>query len=97
MVLAYELAFCEQYFSEIEIIRMDKRTKFYPATTAEISKMEEVLEWLLLLDGVDDKKLVWMRAENTPWEEIAKTFGVSRVTASKKYKNAINFIAHNCP
>ena len=57
--------------------------------------MEKAIEWLSLLETPEERKIVWMRANNIPWNIISKTFGFSRVTANKKYKNAINFITHN--
>ncbi len=82
-------------YTEIEIIRMDKKTKTWRATPDAITRMEEVLKWILLIEEVDDKKLIWMRAQGIPWEEITKIFGFSRVTANRKWKNAINKITYN--
>lgn len=83
-------------YNKAEIRQMDKKTKFLPATAEAISRMEEVLEWLNLLKTTEERKIVWMRAEGVPWEEITKTFGFSRVTASKKYKNALEKIRTEC-
>lgn len=91
-VRGYFNAWPDIIHSEIEIIRMDKKAKFFPATPAAISRMEEVLEWLILIDEIDDKKLIWMRAENVPWGIICKTFGICRSAANKKYQKAIDRI-----
>jgi predicted DNA-binding protein (UPF0251 family) len=91
-VQGYCNAWPDIVYTRAEIRQMERKTKFLPATSEAISRMEKVLEWLLLIEEIDDKKLIWMRAEGIPWEEIAKTFGFSRVTASKKYKNALGKI-----
>lgn len=96
-VQGYFNAWPDVVYSEIEIIRMDKKTKTWPATAEAISRMERTIEWLKLLNTATERKIVWMRASNIPWDIISKTFGFSRVTASKKYKNSIKFITQNYP
>ena len=76
-------------YTQREIMRMDQKSKRSPATAESISQMEEAIEWLLWIEKAEDRKLVWMRAQNIPWEVISKTFGFSRVTANKKWKKAI--------
>ena len=91
-VQGYFSVWPEIIYSEVEIMRMDKKTKTWPATPDAISRMEKAIDWLNLLETVEERKIIWMRANNIPWIIISKTFGFSRVTASKKYKNAIEKI-----
>ncbi len=91
-VQGYFNAWPDIIYTEIEIIRMDKKPKTWIATPDAITRMEEVLKWILLIEEVDDRKLIWIRAKGVPWEEIAKIFGFSRVTANKRYKKAIRKI-----
>ena len=88
-VQGYFNAWPDIVYSEIEIMRMDKKSKTWPATPDAISRMQETVLWLNLLETVVQRKIVWMRASHTPWQVICKTFGFSRTTANKKYKNAI--------
>lgn len=94
-VRGYFNSWPEIVYTEREIMRMDQKPKLWRATPDAISRMEKAIEWLSLLETPEERKIVWMRANNIPWNIISKTFGFSRVTANKKYKNAINFITHN--
>ncbi len=94
-IQGYFNAWPEMIYTEREIARMDQKNKVWRATPDAISRMEKAIGWLSLLENAVERKIVWMRASNIPWEIIKKTFGFSRVTANKKYKNAIKFITNN--
>jgi hypothetical protein len=96
-VQGYFNAWPEIIYTEREIMRMDQKNKVWRATPDAISRMEKAVSWLSLLEDAVERKIVWMRANNIPWDIIKKTFGFSRVTANKKYKNAIKFITQNYP
>jgi hypothetical protein len=70
-------------------MRMNKKTKTWPPTPEAISRMESAVSWLNLLETVEKRKMVWMRANNIPWNEICKIFGTCRSNAHKKYKNSL--------
>ena len=59
-----------------------------PPTPEAISRMDEVMEWLLWLDP-DDVRLVWLRAERINWKLIMQRFGLARSTISAHWKSAI--------
>ena len=61
-----------------------------PAPDA-ISRMDEALGWLRWLEP-DDAKLVWMRAEGTPWKEVCCRFGIGRTTANRRWEYALSLI-----
>lgn len=63
-----------------------------PPPAASISRMEEALDWMQLLDG-EDGKLVWARAEGAEWKAICWRFGVSRSTATRRWDFALSVIA----
>lgn len=46
--------------------------------------MEEALLWLRWLEA-EDAKLVWARANRTPWKAICWQFGIARATADRRY------------
>ncbi|MGE0650277.1 MAG: DUF6362 family protein [Alphaproteobacteria bacterium] len=56
-----------------------------------ISRMEEALTWLRFL-APEDGKLVWARAEGTPWKGICWRFGIARATAHRRWRYAISVI-----
>jgi len=63
-----------------------------PPSASTITRMEEALEWLRWLDP-DDVKLVWSRAELTPWKAICWRFGISRATGNRRWQYALSVIA----
>lgn len=78
---------------EMEILQMEKQPMRIRPTSDDITEMEEVLfVWLLWLD-VDERKLVWQRAERVRWKLICNQFGVGRTKAWEIYKCALGKIA----
>ena len=61
-----------------------------PAPDA-ISRMEATLPWLRWLEP-DDARLVWARAERTPWKMICWRFGIGRATAHRRWEYALSLI-----
>lgn len=61
-----------------------------PAPDA-ISRMEAALPWLTWLEP-DDAKLVWARADGTPWKPICWRFGISRATAARRWEYGLSVI-----
>ncbi len=68
------------------------RLKRPPPAPDAISRMEEALDWLRWLEA-EDGKLVWARAERTPWKMICWRFGISRATAHRRWEYALSVIA----
>ena len=62
-----------------------------PPSPDAISRMEATLPWLQWLEP-DDAKLVWARAERTPWKPICWRFGISRATAHRRWEYALSVI-----
>lgn len=88
-VQGYFNSWPEIIYTEREIMRMDHKPKVWRATPEAISRMEKAIEWLSLLETPAERKIVWMRANNIPWNEICKTFGICRSAANKRWKKAI--------
>ena len=63
-----------------------------PPPADAISRMDEVMEWLLWLEP-EQVRLVWLRASRTPWKMIMRCFGIARSTASTRWETAIMQIA----
>ena len=78
---------------EMEIMQMEKQPLRIRPTSDDITEMEEVLfVWISWLD-VDERKLVWQRAERVRWKIICAQFGVGRTKAWEMYKCALGKIA----
>lgn len=63
----------------------------YPPTPAEVERMLVVMQWVQCL-RIDQRKLVWMRAERWRWYDIGKRFGVAPRTAQRHWEVAIQVI-----
>ena len=63
-----------------------------PPSPSAISRMEETLGWLRWLEA-EHAKLVWARADRTPWKAICWQFGVARATANRRYQYGLSVIA----
>ena len=63
-----------------------------PPDPAAISRMEETIRWSRFLEP-DDAKLLWARAERTPWKAICWRFGIGRATAHRRWEYALCLIA----
>jgi hypothetical protein len=63
-----------------------------PPSAAAITRMDEALPWLQLLDPVD-ARIVWLRADGEPWKVICWKVGLSRVAAHRHWLFALCVIA----
>ena len=68
-----------------------KRIRF-PPSPADVDRMLEVMQWVQCLD-VEQRHLVWMRAERYRWSEIAKRFGCASRTAQRRWDVALPLVA----
>jgi hypothetical protein len=57
-----------------------------------IDRMEEALGWLFWLD-VEERRLVWLRAEGLPWKRITHRLAIGRTTAWQRWTTALLRIA----
>jgi len=90
------------YFSTWPEIRRDKAElqqmektplRLGPPSAKSISEMEEVLFiWMKWLD-VNQRKLVWLRAERVRWKQICWQLGFGRTKAWEMYRMALARIA----
>lgn len=61
-------------------------------SAAAITRMEECLDWLLLIDP-EDARIVWQRAEGARWRQVCISAGVVRSTAWRRWAAALLTIA----
>ena len=77
----------------------DARMRVIP-NSREIQRMEETLGWLALIGGdseqaiIDNRRIVWMRAEGYRWKQICRTVGCVRSTAWRRWTAALVTIAN---
>jgi Domain of unknown function (DUF6362) len=57
-----------------------------------IDRMDEALRWLTWLE-LEERRLVWLRAEGLPWKRITHRLGIGRTTAWQRWTMALLTIA----
>ena len=63
----------------------------FPPEPAAIDRMLETMHWVLWLE-VEQRHLVWMRAERYRWKEICCRFGCDRTTAWRRWQAALTIV-----
>ncbi len=64
----------------------------FPPNPTAIDRMEETMRWVLWLT-VEQRHLVWMRAEERQWRDICRRFGCDRTTAWRRWQKALDIVA----
>jgi hypothetical protein len=64
----------------------------FPPSPAAIDRMQETMCWVQWL-SVDQRHLVWMRAEEREWRDICRRFGCDRTTAWRRWQKAMDIVA----
>ncbi len=60
----------------------------YPPTPQAVERMLEAMRWVQWLE-VEQRYLVWMRADGYRWREITRRFGCDRTTAWRRWNIAL--------
>ena len=60
----------------------------YPPTPQAVEQMLEAMRWVQWLE-VEQRHLVWMRADGYRWREITRRFGCDRTTAWRRWNIAL--------
>jgi uncharacterized protein DUF6362 len=63
----------------------------FPPSPIDIERMLEAMRWVQCLE-VEQRKLVWMRAERWRWYDIGRRFGVAPRTAQRRWDIAIQTV-----
>jgi hypothetical protein len=76
--------------TSVEIMQMEpEERRAGPPTAEAISRMEEVLDWIFLLENEEERRLVWLRAERVYWKQICWRLGCGRTKAWQMWTYAL--------
>lgn len=64
-----------------------------PPSAEAVSRMEETLNWIFLLDDEDERRLILLRAERVQWKQICWRIGCGRTKAWQMWVMALLKIA----
>ena len=65
-----------------------------PPSPEDVDQMLEVMRWVQWLE-VEQRHLVWMRAEHYEWDQIGRRIGCCRQTAWRRWRLAMEVVAAN--
>jgi hypothetical protein len=71
-----------------ERLCVDDKLHRFPPDPRALDRLDETLAWLIWLD-VEQRHLVWMRAEDEPWRDICARLGCDRTTAWRRWQRAL--------
>lgn len=92
----YRCCMPEIVYTPQEMIFMEKKPLKIRPNQEQIALWERVvLEWLPIL-AVDERRLVWKRANRIPWKLLFREFGVSRQMLAVRYERALIKIQYGC-
>lgn len=92
----YRSCMPEIIYTPQELIFMEKRPLKIRPTQEQITLWERVvLKWLPVL-SLDERRLVWKRANRIPWKLLCREYGVSRQMLAIRYDKAIIKIQYGC-
>lgn len=92
MPAGYRTAWPDFILTELEILQQDKKPIRLLPTPEQLSRLDEVLNWIVLLTEIE-RKLIWMRANRKPWREVCGTLGLCRSGANEKLNGALDYLS----
>ena len=78
-------AWLEYFHSLADKVGQERHMRRPRPGPRQINEAEEALLWLRWLER-DDARIVWLRAERTPWKPICWEMGLSRTAATKRWQ-----------
>ena len=77
---------CELFFTDEPV------QKPVPPCPKAVERMLEVMQWVLWLE-IEERLLVWMRAQRYGWRDISTRFGCDRTTSWRRWQRALQRVA----
>jgi len=87
----YFNAWPEYFHSFADQVGQEPQMRRPRPSPRQITEAEEAMLWLRWLER-DDARLVWLRANRTPWKPICWELGISRATANRRWQYGIAVI-----
>ena len=87
----YFSAWPEYFHSFADKVGQEPRMRRPRPGPRQITEAEEAMLWLRWLEK-DDARIVWLRANRTPWKKIGWEIGLSRPAANRHWEYGIALI-----
>lgn len=93
-VRGYRTLWPDINYTEAEILQQtaSRHLKLRPKAE-DVTNLEKVLEWITWVD-VDDRKIIWARANRLPWKVVCRQIGFERTRAWELWRTSLNKIAN---
>jgi hypothetical protein len=78
-------------YSKDDLAEQQPKHRMLPPTPEALTKMDTCLDWLRWLEP-DVAKMLWMRAERTPWQIICQVYGAPKSTVLRHWRGALHTI-----
>ena len=88
----YKTAWPDIIYTELEILQQDKKPIKILPTPEQLTRLDEVLDWIFLLTEVE-RKLIWLRANHEPWRDVCFKLGLCRSSANEKLNGALDYLS----
>jgi hypothetical protein len=87
----YFNAWPEYFHSFADKVGQEPQMRRPRPSPRQITEAEEAMLWLRWL-GADDARILWLRANRTPWKAICWEIGISRATANRRWQYGLAVI-----
>ena len=84
--------FRKELAKAMELLQMDSKPIRLVANSLDIARLDAVLEWIYLVDNVDQRWIIWQRAKRYPWRLICKRYGKTSRTLIDWHNAGIDVI-----
>jgi len=84
-------AWPEYFHSFADKVGQEPKMRRPRPSPRQITRAEEAMPWLRWLEK-DDARLLWLRANRTPWKPICWDLGIGRATANRRWQYGIAVI-----
>ena len=92
----YRCCMPEIVYTPQEMIFMEKKMKQSKKLLTNKILFSGLLILIQLILAVDERRLVWKRANRIPWKLLCREFGVSRQMLAVRYERALIKIQYGC-
>jgi hypothetical protein len=72
----------------------DRLYRPMPPSNQAVERMLEAARWIQWLE-VEQRHLVWMRANRYDWQQIGRRFACNRITAWRRWQRALEIVTRN--
>ena len=94
-IQGYKTLWPDIQYTEQEILQQtaSRHLKLRPKTE-DVTNLDNVLEWIALVD-IEERKLIWARANRLPWKVICRQAGFERTRTWEMWRASLSKIAEH--